>query len=300
MSLSECVLPGGLIDARGQVHKHTKFRSLSGQEEEMLLNLQGSTIPEKVSKLISQCVQSIGTISPVSEEHARQCLAADRQYLMLKLRQLSFGDKVAFSVACPWQGCAQRVDVDFSISQLDVGDAGLERVVHTWVVPDELVSKAKSICFRLPNGEDQETLIALVEQDEIRALDELLWRCIQRIDNVEQPSRADVQALPVVVRKAFEQHMQNLAPDMEIVMKARCPECAREFDLPFDIQEFFLRELSTNQDVLRREVHYLAFHYHWSEQDILNMSRDKRRQYIQTLAEEIERMNESVSRYAAA
>lgn len=300
MQLSNCVLPGGLIDASGQVHKQVKLRSLTGQEEEMLQNQVETTNAAKVSALISQCVQNIGSISPITEDIARQCLAADRQYLMLKLRQATFGDKIEFSVTCPWHDCDQRVDISFSISQLDIDDAKLEQRIHTWSTPDDVDAEPMLIRFRLPNGADQEALIALAHQDEAQALSELLWRCIHSIGKVENPSRTHVHALPLDVQRAVEEHMQSLAPDLDITMRARCPECGREFDLPFDIQDFFLRELSTSQDVLRREVHYLAFHYHWSEQEILSMTRDKRRQYIQTLAEELERMNESVNRYAAA
>jgi len=41
--------------------------------------------------------------------------------------------------------------------------------------------------------------------------------------------------------------------------------------------------------MLLEEVHYLAFHYHWSEKDILSMTRSKRRRYLAILAEKLER-----------
>ncbi len=86
--------------------------------------------------------------------------------------------------------------------------------------------------------------------------------------------------------------MQSLAPDVELTMEAECPECQRNFTIPFDLQEFFFGELSTSRELLRWEIHYLAYHYHWSEQDILAMSRDKRREYIEILADEIDKLNE--------
>ena len=33
-----------------------------------------------------------------------------------------------------------------------------------------------------------------------------------------------------------------------------------------------------------REVHYLALHYHWSESEILNLQRDRRRGYLALLS----------------
>ena len=60
--------------------------------------------------------------------------------------------------------------------------------------------------------------------------------------------------------------------------------------MPFDPQEFFFGELRTSRDLLDREVHYLAYHYHWSEQEIMAMPRDKRRRYIVVLADELEKL----------
>ena len=86
--------------------------------------------------------------------------------------------------------------------------------------------------------------------------------------------------------------MRLLAPGVEQVMEAGCAECGRTFLVPFDVQRFFFGELRTDRDLLYREVHYLAYHYHWSEHEIMSMTRDKRRTYLEVLAEEIERLND--------
>lgn len=38
---------------------------------------------------------------------------------------------------------------------------------------------------------------------------------------------------------------------------------------------------------LYKEVHHLAFHYHWAEAEILAMSRAKRRRYLALLVEHL-------------
>ena len=85
--------------------------------------------------------------------------------------------------------------------------------------------------------------------------------------------------------------MQELAPKVEQAMDATCAECGRTFTVPFDIQRFFFGELRTDDDVLYHEVHYLAYHYHWSEREIMAMTRDKRHKYIDVLAGAIEGLN---------
>ena len=81
-------------------------------------------------------------------------------------------------------------------------------------------------------------------------------------------------------------------------MEAEWSRVPSQLYYTFRLQEFFFGELNTSRELLRREIHYLAYHYHWSEQDILSMSRDKRREYIEILADEMERMNEGVQRSA--
>ena len=52
-----------------------------------------------------------------------------------------------------------------------------------------------------------------------------------------------------------------------------------------------LGELRTDGELIYQEVHYLAYHYHWSEHEIMEMTRDKRRKYIDVLADAIEVLN---------
>ncbi len=48
-----------------------------------------------------------------------------------------------------------------------------------------------------------------------------------------------------------------------------------------------------NLQQLYREVHFLAFNYHWSEKEIMEMTREKRLMYVEILGEEIKRINEA-------
>ena len=41
---------------------------------------------------------------------------------------------------------------------------------------------------------------------------------------------------------------------------------------PFDIADYFYREICGRESDLHREIHLLAFHYHWSERDILRLT----------------------------
>src|SRR5262249_7746141 len=89
-------------------------------------------------------------------------------------------------------------------------------------------------------------------------------------------------------------HMEEAAPHVDLTLGADCPECAREFTVPFDLVGFLLGECHTSRALLYREVHYLAYHYHWSEHDIMALPREKRRTYIALLAEDLGRVAHAV------
>lgn len=292
-------LPGGWVDAGGAVHREVILVPLSGREEALLAESSRQGSASLVTRLLSRCVQRIGEISPVSEAFARGLIVADRLYLLLKLREVTFGPRVQATIACPWPDCGKKVDIDFSIHDIPVTpseDKGPFYQMHlsSEAAPNIDGEKQAEVVFRLPTGEDQEVIGPLLVRNEAQALNLLLARCIQSIGglNVDNPELID--GLSPLARMQIEKQMLAAAPQVDLEMGAVCPECGREFSVPFDLQDFFFGEMRTSRDLLYREVHYLAYHYHWSEKEIMEMPKQRRRTYIEILADEIERLNSAV------
>jgi hypothetical protein len=290
-------LPGGYWDATGRLHREYELAELTGREEELLTSARVQRPAVLVTEVLSRGVRRLGTISPVPPEVARQLLVADRQYLLLQLRQAAFGSMVRAHLACPWPDCGQRVTIDFSIADIPIEQATPRAPTHTMTlsaaaVGAETVSPAAGeVVFRLPTGADQEALSDLLAHDEGEALTMLLARCVQRIGDQVAPGPDRIAGLSLLARAEIEMRMREVAPRVEQRMEAKCTECGRTFLAPFDVQRFFLGELRTDGDLLYREVHYLAYHYHWSEREIMEMTRDRRRRYIDVLANAIEELN---------
>ncbi|MDH3974191.1 MAG: hypothetical protein OEV42_07915 [Deltaproteobacteria bacterium] len=294
------ILPGGYIDDSGLVHREIALCHLSGREEELLADNKEMISARLVSTIISRCVSRIGKISPVPPEVARDLLIADRQYIMLKLREATFGDRVQATIRCPWPDCGKKVDIDFSTADIPFRESRDKGPLYKMTLSraadfaGDNEDGCREITFRLPNGGDQEEVSPYLYENEGKALTELLKRCISSIGAVEGPGDDLVEKLSPRERMEIEKRMEEVAPGVELKMEANCPECGRDFDAPFDLQEFFFGELRTSRDLLYREVHYLAYHYHWSEGEILEMPRAKRRGYIEILADEMERLNNAV------
>jgi hypothetical protein len=289
-------LPGGYWDATGRLHRDVELAPLTGREEELLAGARQETPAALVTEVLSRCVRRIGTIAPVPPDVARHLLVADRQYLLLHLRRETFGDTVRATLVCPWPDCGERVSLDLSVAGVPVEEARDRAPVHTMALPaadlgEEAGADPVEIRFRLPDGSDQEELSGRLAGNEAEALTLLLARCVLDIGGSGPPDAERTAALPARTRSAIEERMHELAPKVEQTMEVRCAECGRTFTAPFDIQRFFLGELRTDGDLLYQEVHYLAFHYHWGEREIMELTRDRRRRYIDVLADAIEVLN---------
>ncbi len=289
------ILPGGHWDPAGILHREFELGVLTGREEELLAQTRRAETASLVTAVLSRGVRRLGDISPVTEDIARQLLIADRQYLLLKLRQQTFGDLVRADLFCPWADCGQRVSIEFGIDDLPVEEAAEPGPFYTLTLSPhargEEDAPQREVCFRLPNGADQEALSTLLASNEAEALSLMLVRAIQRIGSFAPPGPERVAALSPLARSEIEAEMERVAPKIELSMDTVCSECGRAFAVPFDLHRFFFGELYTDSDLLYRQVHYLAYHYHWGEGEIMAMPRDKRQRYIEVLADEIERLN---------
>ena len=292
-------LPGGYVDDEAIAHREVELTSLTGREEELLAQYRPHLVTSLVTKVLQRCIRRIGTISPVSLEMIRSLLIADRQYLLLKLRELTLGDTIRASIFCPWSDCGQKIMVSFSSDDIPLIELVNRGPTYKMALSAEAAfivdsgEMYREICFRLPNGSDQEELASILVENEALALTRLLQRCIHSIGPLQDLDEKTIGRLSPLARQEIEQQMEAVAPQVELTMESTCPECGREYAVPFDVQNFFFAELRTNRDLLYREVHYLAFHYHWSEREIMDMPRQKRRTYIEVLSSEIERLNDA-------
>lgn len=290
-------LPGGYVDGSGVVHREVELTPLTGREEELLAAQQRREVASLVTTVLQRCIQRLGTISPITEEVIRNLLIADRQYLLLKLRELTLGDYVRATLCCPWPDCGKKIMVSFTINDIPVTESVNKGSIYRMELSPEATFVAeggdiyREITFRLPNGGDQELISPILVQNEAQALTLLLQRCLHSIGSLQHPNQDVVDQLSPLARMEIEQQMEAVAPKVELTMESKCPECGRDYGVPFEIQHFFFGELRTSRDLLYREVHYLAYHYHWSEQEIMDLPRQKRRTYIEILAEEIEKLN---------
>ena len=293
------LLPGGYYEG-GELNRKVELRPLTGLEEEIIAadSSQDQNIAKLVTLLLSSCVLRIGAIRDITPEIVRKLLVADRDYLILKLRQLTFGDKVEGIIVCPNSECAQKIDIDFNLNDVEIGrkngfkPAFLMKLSEKAAYKDGKGKIYREVEFRLPNGGDQEEIAPWVGVNEARAMAELYARCIKRIGSIGKVTPELVQLLTKSARQEIEAKIREVTPVVDLTMKIECPYCNLNFVNNFDLYEFFLNELEIDKEQLYSEIHLLALYYNWSEKEILSLIRNKRRMYVELLKNEIEQYNQ--------
>ncbi|HSR98979.1 MAG TPA: hypothetical protein VLM79_18115 [Kofleriaceae bacterium] len=272
-------LPGGYFDDAGRLHDEVDLAPLVGRDEEALL---ANRLPAAaMTTVLARTIRRIGAIERIDEALVRELLVADRQVLLLELRQRTFGPRITGSCRCDRPGCAQRISLSYAIDDIPVRALADKRPVYACALP-ALDGRPRTVMLRLPNGGDQEEICEAVAGGSTgaEALQLLVQRCLVDGELAEPLTPGDLLTA--------ERFLVETAPAVDLAVCARCPACGCEVTVELDVQDFFFGELVSGAQQLYRDVHHLALHYHWSEQDILALTRPKREGYLGLIAETME------------
>jgi hypothetical protein len=240
-------------------------RSLTGGDEEMLLESRSMLPAERDTALLARCVVSLAGETPTMGDVSDLCLG-DRQALLVGIRRATLGDRIQSTVSCPGDGCAASLDLDLDAASLVLPPYENPQPVY------EVSLGGKRIRYRPVTGKDQEAA-ARASSLGIRAgVDVLLARCVEG-------------EMPEDLRQRAAELLAEVDPQAEILLDVRCSECGGRFSVLFDAGSFLAREVASGPDTLLREVHALARAYHWSEREILAMSTPRRRRYLELIVE---------------
>jgi len=255
-------LPGGLLES-GVLRTDFAFKGINGQLELTLAERDRQrSIPEQVTQILIQALDHLAGKKPKRERVAGLCVG-DRQYLMRQLAVALGYDRQWMNADC--HACSERFDFEIRLSQLPTKAAGEG-------FPEFKVQTSQGkLCLRLPSGDDQVAIADLADPAE--AQQTLLQRCL-----ISKNGRA------VRKRLVFEQDdlekidaaMEVVAPEPVTHLAANCPACSKPNTIALDPYEL----LNKRPSDIFSEIHTLAWHYHWSEAEILAMPKSRRNRYL--------------------
>src|SRR5215831_3161746 len=181
-------LPGGYVADDGALHREVELSPLTGRIEERLFDAPFHTPSASViTTLLAGCIKRLGTLATVDADVVKGLLVGDREYLLVRLRQMAFGPEVEAVWLCVNAHCRKPMDISFSLAELTIERKTVAARFFTHkfsLVESNGAVEAPGLdgCevkFRLPTGGDQEALAAIFHADPTAAINQLLARCLQ-------------------------------------------------------------------------------------------------------------------------
>jgi hypothetical protein len=276
-------LPGGYW-AGGECHRDAGLRPLTGDDEAYLIEIGDTFLPaHRTTALLARGLTRLGPLQPVPPAAVQSLTVGDREALLLHLRRLTMGDRMPCVLTCLAPACGAKMDLDLKVGDLLLAPYTDSREWYERSIEEE--GQAYQVRFRLPSGADQEAIAARARVDPEGAAELLLRRCVARVS--VDGERDMGEGWPPIVREQLPVWMAELDPQAELMLNLACPACDHAFSALFDTATYWFQELAGRSQHLYREVHFLAFHYHWSEAEIMGMTARKRRRYLDLLDEEL-------------
>lgn len=258
-------IPYGFPDKGRWIHS-VKMRQFNGYDEEYLADSWSLPIPIRTTEFLGRIVMFERVQKSDNREIIKRLTVGDRVALILHTRRLIFGDKLECVLICP--DCKEEMSFTLSVNGL------LQPVMLE--PQSEYAVKAGSydIKIRPVTGADLE---ALFEDDEPRNAERIIRSCITSSDPL-LPEKLTDDFMVLVSSKLSE-----LDPQADLILELSCPYCEHSFQNTFDAEYFLFQEVKMRQNQLEQEVHWLAFNYHWSEDEILSLPITKRKRYVELI-----------------
>jgi len=276
--MANVVLPIGLADAKGRRSRSAGLVPISGRGE-MLAAEDANPFRAALQLLVMSTVR----LGPFQAEEIdlgllSSLLPIDRDYLLVQLVRLTFGDVRYQTVTCPAAGCGKRLDIQLDLST--VRAPAVEEKVAPLALPD-----GRLVRFRRPTCGDQVALHGLSPGELETAF---IARLVLPASGEPAGLSADqIAALPAELRAALVRQMVAASPDLELTTELACAECGVQFCYEYDPVVALLDELRTSRRAILQQLHSLAFYYHWSPSEILNLTRSQRAEFLQLLGDEL-------------
>ena len=223
------------------------LRKLTGNEEALLveprLRQNGGKL---ITALLSACVRTAdGERLPPAT--ARSLTSADRNYLLLELRRLTFGDELEARYQCPRCREPTLVLEDLGALQVRTLSDGAEEETVVELEDgyrDPSGALHHEFVFGLATGADEEAAGGTRDGNPSRQRDVLLARCLQRVGDLE-PHRLEALGARVLAdlsmsdRRLIQRALDAAAPGPNLVRTIVCGQCGDQFHAQLDMTRFF-------------------------------------------------------------
>ncbi|WP_179118040.1 T4 family baseplate hub assembly chaperone [Saccharothrix sp. ALI-22-I] len=228
------------------------LRKMTGRDEALLADPANQRNGGRmVTALLSSCIVRLGDLPSFGRREVDAMYSVDRNYLLIKLRTLTFGAELAAEYTCP--SCGDRFSTVENLDELpttmladgempedisvELGDGYLDRdgAVYT------------SMTLRLARGEDEGAAAPQMRKNASLGKNALLARCLRSLgdmptDRMEALGTKIFADLTLGDRRLIDRAFNDAAPGIDLIRELDCPACGHEIRASLDMTNFLVPE----------------------------------------------------------
>ena len=249
---TEFNLPIGYTDEEGNLHRTVVLRKMTGKEEAILADRRNQRNGGKlVTELIHSCLVRLGEMPKNGTKPVEEMYSADRNFLLIKLRSITFGSELQARYACPT--CDESVQIVEDLDELPVrmlaeGESPADVLVE---LEDGYLDKDgqlhTALQLRLPTGADESAVVPQMRQNASLGKNALLSRCMKslgdlpkhRLESIGPRILAD---LTMTDRRLIDRALNQAAPGVDLIREVTCTNCGTDFKSSLDMTNFLSSE----------------------------------------------------------
>jgi hypothetical protein len=248
----EVELPIGYRDEEGHVQRKVVLRKMTGKEEALLADRRNQKNGGRlVTELIQSCLVRLGERATADSAVVTNLYSADRNFLLLKLRTLTFGPELESNYTC--SVCGEKTHVTEDLDSLPV------RALVNGEMPEEIVVQLedgfsdrdgqnhRALTMRLPTGKDEEAVAGQMRQNASLGKNALLARCMISLGDlprhrIEALGPKILSDLTMTDRRLIDRAINQAAPGLNMIREIECAHCGETFKQTLDMSHFFVLE----------------------------------------------------------
>src|SRR5262249_34101637 len=162
-------------------------------------------VADVITELLARCVKRIGKLTKVDTELIENLLVGDREFLLLKLYQITFGETIYALLPCASADCGEISEVPLLLEQLHIEASPVEKRVYS---EESRTGRDRKIQFRLPTGSDQGAVCGRSDLSNESQAELIIERCLLG-------NSSENESLSVEEKERIAARMQELAPLLE-------------------------------------------------------------------------------------
>lgn len=224
-------LPGGYITVTGEVVTEVEIRELTGRDEEAIAKV--SSLASTLQTVLQRGIVRVGN-EPVTEQTLDLMLAGDRDWILLNVYAVTFGDEITLTPYC--SSCSERVTIKANLTEITPN----VRLDDPYNRHFPVKTGKGTVMATVPTGRVQRALLIAGEKTGAELSTVLLKGCITQINDL--PVLRDSQILDMSIRdrrKIAEAIMEKVVGPQLQDIKVTCPQCATTLEVPLSMAALF-------------------------------------------------------------